>query len=142
QGRYTYAYTGDINRDGINGDLMYVPNNIHNLTFATELRNNAGEVIYTATVEEQRAALEAYINNDKYLSARRGQYVERNGVLMPWLNRWDARILQDLFVNAGGRRHSLQISLDIQNVGNLLNPDWGIGQRVTRSEEHTSELQS
>ncbi len=131
QGRYTYAYTGDINRDGISGDLLYVPNNVNNLTFATELTNSSGDVTYSATVEEQRAALEAYISGDKYLSSRRGQYAERNGGLMPWLNRWDARILQDLFVNAGGRRHSLQVSLDIQNIGNLLNADWGIGKRLT-----------
>lgn len=134
QGRYTYAYTGDINRDGISGDLMYIPNDVNNLNFATELRNSSGDVTYSATVEEQRAALEAYISGDDYLSSRRGQYAERNAGVMPWLNRFDARLLQDVFINAGGRRHALQLSLDVLNVGNLLNKDWGIAHRLTGAQ--------
>jgi len=134
QGRYTYAYSGDINRDGISGDLIYVPNDVNNLNFATELRNSAGDVTYTATVAEQRAALEAFINGDEYLSSRRGQYTERNAGLMPWLSRFDARVMQDLFVNLGGRRHTLQLSLDILNVGNLLSADWGIATRLTGAQ--------
>jgi len=134
QGRYTYAYSGDINKDGISGDLLYVPNNVNNLTFATELRDNDGNITYSATQEEQRKAFDDYINNDSYLKDRRGKYAERNGGLMPWLNRWDARVLQDVYVNAGGRRHSLQISLDIQNLGNLINSDWGISKRLTGNQ--------
>lgn len=134
QGRYTYAYTGDINRDGISGDLMYVPNDVNNLNFATELTNNQGAVTYSATVEEQRAALEAYISGDKYLNSRRGQYAERNAGLMPWLNRFDARVMQDVFVNMGGRRHGLQLSLDVINAGNMLNSDWGVGHNLTGAQ--------
>lgn len=134
QGRYTYAYTGDINRDGISGDLLYVPNDVNNLNFATELRNNQGEVTYSATVEEQRAALEAFISGDKYLSSRRGQYAERNAGVMPWLNRFDARVMQDVFVNLGGRRHGLQLSLDIINAGNMLNSNWGVGHNLTGAQ--------
>lgn len=129
QGRYTYAYTGDINRDGISGDLIYVPNDVNNLTFATELGGN-----HYATEAEQRAALEAFISGDKYLSSRRGQYAERNAGVMPWLNRFDARVLQDVFVNLGGRRHALQLSLDILNVGNMLSSDWGIANRLSGAQ--------
>ncbi|MCZ6705479.1 MAG: hypothetical protein O6942_06215, partial [Bacteroidetes bacterium] len=36
------------------------------------------------------------------------------------------RIMQDIVFDAGGRNHKLQISLDIQNVANLINSDWGV----------------
>jgi hypothetical protein len=32
-----------------------------------------------------------------------------------------AKVLQDIFTNIGGKRNSLQVSLDIFNLGNLLN---------------------
>jgi hypothetical protein len=50
---------------------------------------------------------------------------------MPWYNRVDAKILQDIFTNIGRNRHTLQVSLDIINLSNLINNDWGIRQTVT-----------
>ena len=35
------------------------------------------------------------------------------------------KIIQDIFVNAGDRKHTLQFTFDIYNLGNLLNKDWG-----------------
>lgn len=138
QGRYTYNFTGDINNDGISGDLMYIPNDANNLQFepltVTGEDANGNEITRIFSPDEQRAALNAFIDGDNYLSDRRGNYAERNGALMPWFNRVDARIMQDFFINAGGRRHSLQVSLDIQNVGNLLSKNWGVYQRLTGSQ--------
>ena len=38
----------------------------------------------------------------------------------------DLRFLQDFYIASGsGRRHTLQLSLDIYNCGNLLNKNWG-----------------
>ncbi|MPN38159.1 hypothetical protein SDC9_185683 [bioreactor metagenome] len=82
------------------------------------------------TAAEQAAAFMAYVDGDSYLSARKGQYAERFGVVNPWRNRWDAKILQDIFTNFGtDRRYTLQLSLDIVNAGNLLNKDWGAATR-------------
>ncbi|QNL48637.1 TonB-dependent receptor [Olivibacter sp. SDN3] len=135
QGRFSYIYSGDVNGDGIPGDLLYIPNNVNNLNFEPiVVRNDAGEIISMASEADQRAALEAYISGDPYLSTRRGQYAERSGALLPWLNRFDVRVLQDIFTDIGGRRHSLQVSLDIQNFGNLLNSGWGIMQRNTGAQ--------
>jgi hypothetical protein len=36
--------------------------------------------------------------------------------------------LQDIFTNIGENRNSLQLSVDIFNVGNLLNRNWGTYQ--------------
>jgi hypothetical protein len=55
-------------------------------------------------------------------------YAERNGAKMPWRNGIDVKLLQDFFVNVGGKRNTIQLSLDILNVANLLNKNWGLAQ--------------
>ena len=37
-----------------------------------------------------------------------------------------------------GRRHSGQIRLDVTNFGNLLNHNWGVGQRLVNGQILTS----
>ena len=44
--------------------------------------------------------------------------------------RLDFSVAQDLFKNLGGGRHSLQFRADFLNFCNLLNHDWGVGQRL------------
>ncbi|MFN3999139.1 carboxypeptidase regulatory-like domain-containing protein [Algoriphagus sp.] len=122
QGRFSYRYTSDFNNDGINSDLIYVPATDSEINFADIVVN--GQVRFTAA--QQRAAFNAFVDNDPHLSTRRGQYAERNGNLIPWLNRFDFRLLQDVYSNIGKRKNTLQLSLDILNVGNMLNSDWGI----------------
>ena len=43
----------------------------------------------------------------------------------------DLRVLQDFYINVGNSRHTLQVTLDIFNVLNLLNKDWGVHRFVT-----------
>ena len=66
-----------------------------------------------------------YIENDEYLKTRRGQYAEKNEVRAPFESIFDLRLLQDVFINVGDKRNTLQLSLDIFNFGNMLNTDWG-----------------
>ena len=73
----------------------------------------------------QRTALEAFIQQDDYLSENRGQYVAKYGILSPWYSRLDIRILQDYAVSESNK---LQLSIDILNAGNMLNSDWGVRQ--------------
>ena len=46
------------------------------------------------------------------------------------VGRIDLSLTQDLFASIKGMRHGGQIRLDITNVGNLLNHDWGQGYAV------------
>ncbi|WP_026236538.1 TonB-dependent receptor [Pontibacter roseus] len=124
QGRFSYVYNGDINKDGINADLLYVPNKVENLNFAPIIDPKTGATLFTP--EQQREAFNTFIENDDYLSTRRGQYAERNGSLMPWLNRFDLKLIQDVYTNIGGKRNTLQVTADVMNVGNLINSEWGI----------------
>ncbi|KAA1244732.1 carboxypeptidase regulatory-like domain-containing protein [Aquimarina sp. RZ0] len=118
-GRFNYTYAGDINSDGSNlNDLIYIPT-------ADELDtyNFSGTTVEQA---DQRAAFEAYIQQDEYLSDRRGEYAEKYAILSPWRGRWDMKLLQDYDLLIGDKTNTIQLSIDILNLGNLLNSDWGV----------------
>ncbi|MCX2739653.1 TonB-dependent receptor [Pontibacter anaerobius] len=118
---FTYLYNGDLNREGnFANDLIYVPRQQSDINL---ISFTSGGVTYTA--DEQWEALDNFIENDDYLSDRRGQYAERNGARMPWTHQFDLRIFQDFVLEAGNNSHKFQVTFDIFNVGNLLNRDWG-----------------
>ena len=117
-GRFNYTYGGDINGDGSNlNDLIYIPTSgdISQMQFAS-----SGDA----------AALEAYIQQDDYLSGRRGQYAERYGAIAPWRGKWDVKFLQDYNIKVSeNKTNTIQFSIDVLNVGNLINSDWGVIQQ-------------
>lgn len=122
-GRFSYVYGGDFNRDGVSGnDLIYIPSvaEVKNMQFASQTVNG---VVYDQTA--QRTLFENYIGQDKYLKAHRGQYAERNGAQIPWINRVDLKFMQDLFTKIGKSKNSVQFTIDIFNFGNIINSDWG-----------------
>ena len=122
----TYVFAGDMNGDGAAGnDLIYIPRDQSEMNFVPF---TAGARTFSAA--EQSEAFEAYIRQDKYLSGRRGQYAERGGVWYPMARRTDLSIVQDVFRNIGGKRNAGQFRIDITNVGNLLNSNWGVSQRM------------
>jgi len=127
QGRFSYRYNGDVNRDGNNADLMYIPADPSEIRFVDIV--SGGNVIHTAAAQSE--AFFAFIEQDAYLSKNKGKYAERNGALLPFRHRFDLRILQDFFVKSNGKKHAFQFSVDVLNVGNLFNPDWGLLKRTT-----------
>lgn len=130
QGRFSYSYSGDLNGDQVfNNDLVYVPNNASELTFLPlTVGSGTSAVVYSP--EQQAAAWNAYIDQDAYLSSRRGQYTERNGALLPWIAQADLSLVQEFFVLAGGKRNVIQLRADVINVGNLLNSKWGVENTI------------
>ena len=119
--RYSYIYSGDVNGDGQGGnDLIYIPRDASDIILVPCVIS-----CVTNSVAEQSAALEAFISQDAYLSSHRGQISQRFGAVNPWYNTLDLRLLQDFSVG-GGQKHTMQLSFDLMNVGNLLNSDWGV----------------
>jgi hypothetical protein len=119
----SYVYNNDFNNDGTTGnDLIYVPRDASEINLTTIPAAGSNPAI---TPEEQWEALNAFIEGDDYLKDRRGKYAERNGARLPFQHQFDFRILQDIAVKVGNTTNRIQISLDILNVGNLLNSDWG-----------------
>jgi len=124
------VFSGDANGDTVQGnDLIYIPRDTSEMNF--KALTVSGK---TFTPADQAAAFDQYIQNDPYLSKHRGEYAERNGVFLPMVHRVDLSLTQDLFATLKGRRHAGQVRLDITNFGNLLNHNWGVGQRVINSQ--------
>jgi hypothetical protein len=119
--RYSFIYSGDVNGDGWGGnDLIYIP-------------TNSGEINLVdsptwGTAQYQWDRLNAFIDQDDYLSEHRGEIAERFGAINPWFLNIDLRIKQDFYLNFSGQKHTFQLSLDILNLPNFLNPDWGVRQ--------------
>lgn len=130
QGRFTYVTGGDMNFDGNSAaDLLFVPRRASDIVFVSA---TYGGVTYTPA--EQAAAFDAYIDQDKYLSKRRGQYAERFGAQLPFFHQLDFRFLQDIFTNVGKGKHTLQLSADILNFGNMINRNWGIRNIINQTQ--------
>jgi hypothetical protein len=79
----------------------------------------------TITADEQWTKLNSFIESDSYLSSNRGGYAEKNSNWMPYVSFLDFAVRQDLGLKLGNKVHKLQFSVDIFNLANLLNPEWG-----------------
>ena len=125
QGRYSYVYSNDMNGDGNRSDLIYVPNTLDEMTpMFVDMVDKNGNVTYSG--KDQATDFWNYVNGkDSYLKGRKGKFVERNGSLLPWLNRFDFKIAQDFYAVLGHRKYGIQVSFDILNIGNMLNDAWG-----------------
>lgn len=126
----SYTYGNDLNGDGQNNDLIFVPNNGSDIQFAA-LTVGSGATAKTFSPEDQQAAWETFISNNDYLNSKRGGYAERNGAAFPWLTRFDLAFTQDFFIKLGGKKNAIQLRADIINVGNMLNNKWGVGNVTT-----------
>ena len=115
----SFCYTNDMNGDGIQNDLMYIP-------------KDDSEIIFTN--EADRAAFWNFVEQDKYLRNNKGNYAEAYAGRAPWVHRFDFRVAQNFSVRAGKTTNTLQVSLDIMNVGNLLKSSWG----VTKNSENAN----
>ena len=105
---YSWVFNNDANGDNQSGnDLLYIP-------------SGPGDVIFTDPTEA-----DAFwdIVNREGLAGYAGGVVPRNSAYAPWVNNIDIRFSQDLPGFFEG--HSSEIWLDVLNVGNLINKDWG-----------------
>jgi hypothetical protein len=108
---YSWTFTNDFNGDGVFGnDLMYIPNGL-----------NDPNVVFRGGAAEQAAFWQVVTDNG--LERFAGQVVDRYTEYSPWTNSFDLRVSQQLPGFMSG--HKTEISLDILNVGNLINKKWG-----------------
>jgi len=68
------------------------------------------------------ANLDAFIDNDSCLAGSRGRIVSRNACRTDFTNIVSLRLAQEINLWAD---KSLELILDIENIGNMLNSDWG-----------------
>lgn len=122
---------GDINNDGAGNDLMYIPKNQGDIILVPDFAASGTTPGDTRTAAQLWNQLNAFINQDKYLSQHRGEYAKRNGAILPYFKRADLNITQDFYVRSGKNRtvrNTIRVEFNIINVGNFLNRNWGLYQ--------------
>jgi hypothetical protein len=104
---YVIMFNGDANLDArSNNDIAFIP-------------ASADQVILRNGTWEQ---LDAYLSNDPASKDHRGQIPDRNVGKAPWNNQLDFRYA--INVPTGGRTR-VEVTMDVFNLLNLLNSDWG-----------------
>ncbi len=114
----SFAYSNDMNGDGVTTDLIYIP-------------KQKGEVSFLTAADEN--AFFAFIEQDRYLKKHKGEYAEAYAARAPWVSRIDLRFVQDFSVKAGNTRNTLQLSIDVLNAANLINSKWGVYKNMAVS---------
>ena len=131
---YSYCYTGDLNNDGNKyNDIMFVPAKQSDINLIPIAASGSQPAVSTST---EWAELNEFIENDKYLSTRRGEYAERNGARTPFENHLDFRVAQDFYLKAAGKKHTLEISFDVLNFANLFNSKWGRSYYISYNQDN------
>ena len=121
----SYLYSNDMNGDGNATDLIYIPKDANDVQWKTP---------------EDGKAFMAFVNNDKYLSAHKGQYAEAYCGRAPWVHRVDLRIAEDFSFKVGQTRHNFQLSASIDNIGNMINSSWGVQKLSCYQTELTGTI--
>jgi hypothetical protein len=136
---YTYNNGNfDFAGDGVNNNLMYIPKDASDIILVpdskTDLRTgtntlnspngNPNSLVAPGT-NVLYSQLSNYINQDPELYKLRGSYAERNGLVTPSSQIYNFNFTQKFFIQSGKVRNTLQFEINILNVGNLLNRNWG-----------------
>jgi outer membrane receptor protein involved in Fe transport len=121
---YAWVVNGDVNADGINGnDLPFIP-------------ADASQISLNGATPEARAAqfaaLDQFIQSQDCLQKARGNVLPRNSCRNPWQNYLNAR-LGGVIPTIQGQE--LELSLDLFNVLNFIDRDWGLYKQVSEFEE-------
>jgi len=67
------------------------------------------------------ADLDEYIDGESCLNGSRGSIVTRNNCETAWINIFSVRFMQEFKIG----NSAFDLMLDIENIGNLINSDWG-----------------
>lgn len=109
---FSYIYYNDFNGDSAGtNDLFYVP-------------AGPGDVEWIGGAAMEQRFFDWMAENAPELQAYRGQVAPANAFRAAWTNTFDLRVSQEIPMFFEG--HKAEISLDVMNIGNLINKDWGL----------------
>ena len=131
---YSLTYSGDLNGDeGTSNDLFFIPTD-------EQIDKMKFEGTATFPAETQRANFKEWLAKTPYLRDHRGEYYKRFADNLPFENHFDLHVAEKINVKVGKYIHALELSMDIMNVGNLLNKDWGRVYSTSYVSEFISPL--
>ena len=116
-GNYSYMMANDMNGDGNQYDLLYIPTDL-------QVANNE----FRFKTEDDKQRFMDFVHQDDYLSSHQGEYAEAYSVYSPWVHRIDFSYKHDFKLNVGKTKHTLQLSFDMKNVMNFFNSSWGVAK--------------
>jgi hypothetical protein len=120
---YTWVVNGDVNGDGINGnDIVFVPATPNQISLQDPM---------------QYAALQQFIDKEDCLREARGRMLQRGECRNPWVNLLNMRLT---WTTPEVHSQRFEVQLDIFNLLNLLNSDWGLFDQATGFETHGSQF--
>ena len=114
---YSYMTSNDMNGDGYNYDLIYIP---------TDEQVANGDFRFVS--EDDATRFMDFVHADPYLSKNQGKYAESYSVYSPWTHRVDFSYKHDFKVKAGKSTNTLQLNVDFKNILNLFNSNWGVSK--------------
>jgi len=114
---YSYMMVNDINSDGYNYDAIYVPTD-------DEVATNQFRFVSA----DDKTRFMDYVHANSYLKNHQGEYAEPYSVYSPWVHRIDFGYKHDFVFNTGKDKHTVQLSLDLKNMLNMFNSEWGVAK--------------
>jgi len=129
---FTYGFVNNsIQGTGQQVSLAYVPKTNEAVRFFQDGTVSAGA---------QAAAFNAFIDGNKYLSSRRGQFTERNAAHTPWNTQADLHFGQEIHYSKKHPAQFVTLTLDIMNLTSLLSSSWGRAYFVPNTYNGTASV--
>jgi len=123
--RYSMAVGGNTNGDFVDSnDLAYIYDPTNN-EVPEYLRTGIQAILDNPDAEE---------SVKDYIRRNAGQIAERNGGINGFYGTFDARLAKRFRIV---RDHGVEFSVDVFNVGNLLNRNWGAGHNLNKQNLYT-----
>ncbi|HEX4632836.1 MAG TPA: hypothetical protein VH163_03325, partial [Gemmatimonadales bacterium] len=116
---FTYVISGDANGDGQGNDIVYVPKDSADISLQTP---------------SQWGTLNKFISSQSCLNNQRGRIKERNTCRNPFEHFLNARLAKTFNTWSG---QSLDLTLDIINLPNLINKNWGLIRQTSGFDDQT-----
>ena len=113
----SYLLTNDMNSDGYNNDLVYIPTD-------QQVANRE----FRFATDDDRDRFMAYVHNNDYLKNHQGEYAEAYSDPSPWVHRIDFSYKHDFCFKVKDTSHKLQLSFDMKNVLNFFDSTWGVAK--------------
>ena len=123
--RYSLAVQGNVNGDFVNSnDLAYVFDPKNPVT-PENIRKGINSILENPDAEQ---SIKDYINRNM------GRIAERNGGINGFYGVFDLHLAKELKFY---RTHGLEASIDIFNLANLINKEWGVGNNLGKQNLYT-----
>jgi hypothetical protein len=116
---FTYVISGDANGDGQGNDIVYIPKDSADIQLA---------------IPAQWGTLNKFISSQSCLNNQRGRVQERNSCRNPFVQFLNARLAKTVNTWNG---QSFDITLDIINLPNLIDSNWGLIRQTAAFDDQT-----